>query len=352
MRYLSIYTVAMVFSLLLPLAQAANPLIELSTRNDTVLQLARAPCLVQPAAPAGGSVTLKTEGGMDIATFVPTPGQRQPVEFDLAYGNTKADPCVVAGTLHFKISTDDQPQITPDALQKAFVTLMGAFILALLLESAFELLFNWRLFQELFAGRAWRTPVMFAVSLLLVRQFNLDLLSAVFAAYHGDARPPQTSWLTSCLSAMIISGGSVGVNRLLVTLGFRSALPKAEALVPKLNQNEAYVSIEVRAAGPQGRYRIDMLEVDPAPAQAPTLAVVTIPKRVRLRDIFFPSHARVPRTGGKRVTALTKAYRITVTDLETQLVYDANGNKLGASAAATDYRFAPQAIIDFIIQIG
>jgi len=111
-------------------------------------------------------------------------------------------------------------------------------VLALLLESAFALLFNWRLFLEFFAGKAWRTPIMFVGALLVVEAFNLGPHARLFDAYNpasGGARSAG-SWFTAILTAMVLAGGSAGVNRILVALGFRTQV-RPETVEPKLGRD-------------------------------------------------------------------------------------------------------------------
>ena len=96
-----------------------------------------------------------------------------------------------AATLHAQ-GTD--PKLPDDILPQAFRILISAFVIAVLLESAFALVFNWRLFLEFFVGKAWRTPIMFGAALLVVRAFpQLDLIARLFAVYSGSpaARTPS-----------------------------------------------------------------------------------------------------------------------------------------------------------------
>ena len=98
---------------------------------------------------------------------------------------------------------------------------------------------------------------MFFATLAIVRHFDLDLLLQVFAAYHGtDKLSP--SWASSVLTAMILSGGSVGVNRLLVALRFRPAKPKTEEEKKKPILTEAYVAIDVMGIGTDQKISVEM----------------------------------------------------------------------------------------------
>lgn len=56
----------------------------------------------------------------------------------------------------FMVTMDGTPQLAEGATTHALAILMQAFVLALLLEQAFALIFKWRLVQEVLVGRAWR----------------------------------------------------------------------------------------------------------------------------------------------------------------------------------------------------
>lgn len=105
----------------------------------------------------------------------------------------------------------------------------AAFVLAVLLESALALIFNWRPFVRQFDGRGVRTVISFALSCLLVSRVDLDLLRQ-FSAASGAGAESGSDPLGYALTAMIVAGGSSGVNTLLVALGFRSETRAADVI--------------------------------------------------------------------------------------------------------------------------
>src|SRR5262249_32891646 len=145
------------------------------------------------------------------------------------------------------VEANAAPEVSGQALQTSFEVLVAALVLALLLESAFALLFNWRPFNALVVGRAWRTPIMLAAAWLVVSQFRFDLMAQLFNAYYPQAAGATSSFGTSLLTAMILAGGSVGVNRILTTLGFRSQVKDADE-PPQLDETHAWVAVEVEPA--------------------------------------------------------------------------------------------------------
>lgn len=262
--------------------------------------------------------------------------------------------------------SNPESQISAADLQQAFIVLMAAFVLALLLESAFALLFNWRFYQSVFVGRAWRTPIMFAVSLAVVHELHFDMVARVFSAYNGSTAPPQAEMLTQILTAMVLGGGSVGVNKILVGLGFRSDKPRKDSETEQarnLHETEAWVSVMLQGV-PSGRqFSVEMQEWatsqdypqpagNPIPDIDPTLALIS-PQNFRvLKSMFFVDKKRFPQSGGMRVTALKMRYRFVIRDIGNGQLYDLSGNAISARIQAKEFCFAPRAIVDFVVDMS
>lgn len=337
--------------LLCPAAIAADATETTQTvRAGTLSQLDAATCILITASPALGTASVGiVQDGRASLLFQPVDKQTEAVAIQAETGSAaKVDgKCPGATSRLYRIRMEAQAAVPPESLEAALRLLTAAFVLALLLESAFELLFNWRLFQAFFVGRAWRTPFMFTGSLLIVRQFKLDLMASLFDAYHGVPSVVSTgSWVSSCLTAMIVGGGSVGVNKIMVALGFRSQLSKVEQEQPKLGADEAWVSIEVRATTADGQYRVEMTAV--ADTTAPeTLAILHPPAAGRVRRLLFPSTFRTPPSGGRRVST-GKSYLITVVD-RYGIRYDLNGKRMDVGEQPALIRFAQRAVVDIVV---
>lgn len=340
--------------------QAAEPT-KLVVRPGASVVLAAGSCL-RPVVPAAGNAVEiakvadtkyfaiytapRTESGASMITI--EAGDKE---------NAAKNGCEPATQKQFSIGSDSTPLTPASVLNTSFTILVSAFVLAVLLESAFALLFNWRLFLEFFVGKAWRTPIMFVAALVVVRAFHLDLMSSLFDAYaqRPDGVPSSGSWFTSALTAMILAGGSVGVNQILVTLGFRSQIRSDSPQTP-LKQDEAWISVLVTGKKGDIEARVDVEEV--LNPQLPNLVVPTVVGILshrgvlaRLRGLFFPSRTRLPASGGRTVST-DKVYRITVYDLRTNgNLYDAMGHKIENIENATPLRFGPRAVVDFEVSL-
>lgn len=320
------------------------------------IQLDAAPCIRILGHYSPGE--LRTEplaDGTSELWYTPALDQYDKAKVEVATGGKPTEPkgtCINEINRTYEVTIDHKPKISADATDTAYRVLIVAFVLAVLLESAFELLFNWRLFQEFFVGKAWRTPIMFAVSLWLVHSFKFDLMATLFDAYRGVTKMTEASsgsWLTQAVTAMILGGGSVGVNRILVNLKFRDDIPKVEAERSKLLSKQAYISVLV-VGGPTGaQYEVDLKELSDDPNTPMTLGVLRPRSASRIKEIMFPSSLRLPRSGG-RLVSTEKVYRIGVKDLATEKFYD----MAGAPKAFDELplmRFAPGAVVDFVVSI-
>lgn len=336
--------------LLLASAAAAQNARDVTVKPDASVELDRARCIVQPIKSPGAVISADPDGMMYLH-YTPPPGQTDQVTVLAQVGPALvAGACAPASDRRYIVRIDSDPKIPQAALGEALRILAAAFVLAVLLESAFELMFNWRLFQEYFVGKAWRTPIMFAISLLVVRQFGFDPLAQVFNAYQGGAPQDKGDWLTSILSAMILAGGSVGVNRIMASLGIRSPFPKIEQERARLSEQEAYLSVTVCTKDGAKQFAVNMAESANDPGTPQVLGIIGGNREGRLRNLFFPTSLRIPRSGGMRV-AVDKSYRISVTDLRTREVYDIYGSPTSV-ATAPALRFSPRSFVDIVIVLA
>lgn len=342
----------------LPPARSVNPPTPVTVRLGQQVVLHSGPCITAVDPPANGPLEIARANALMYAVYT-APGAvtTTPVHVVIDTGPKAAlegKPCESTERKRFDITVTRSPEIPNAALEQAFRILMAALVLAVLLESAFALLFNWRLFLEFFVGKAWRTPIMFAAALTIVRYFDFDLMARLFDVYgsEGRTRPYLGNVFTQTISAMVLGGGSVGVNRVLVALGFRSQV-RPETIEPTLEPLEAYVAIRVRGMSDTSMYRVNMDSVDPIPADTPTtLGFVggSTSVRARLAETLFPVRARIPRSGGLRVST-QKAYRISVTDLSDNTHYDTLGRPVATTSDSQLFAFAPKAIVDFGIRL-
>lgn len=176
-------------------------------------------------------------------------------------------------------------------------TLLKLFVLATLLESAMAIVFNWRPFLILFDGRGMKTPCMLFMALLVVCWFNVNVVQTLAAQYKFPAIAPKDLWFANLLTAMVIAGGSAGVNKLLVTLGYRSVLT-AENIKPRPAPTQAWISVtwlKVAANPGVSAVRVEIM----------TAGVFNVvgqlnrpSNRTPLRYLFFRDFGRFPHSGG------------------------------------------------------
>jgi len=336
----------------LPQSSTTTQTFQVRGQPDASVELVTDGCVVVNGYPAKGTPKLLREGEKTTLVLRTEKDQTEDVWVLAQTGSKAASPtaCESPVQKNFLVTLRHSPEVSQEALATSFNVLVAALVLALLLESAFALLFNWRVFQTYATGKAWRTPIMLASAWLIVRTFNFDLMASLMAAYYpGAGVKPGHGWHTSLLTAMILAGGSVGVNRILTTLGFRSQLTKDEPKEELKKAGAAWVAVNVTS---DAQVRVQRTEVTaPAnPADIPVLVGLTKTRKPSLREIFFGDSDRVPTSGGFRLDA-DKFYQFSVV-LPDKTVYDLQGTKIATHADAPVYRFAPGAIIDFRVALS
>jgi hypothetical protein len=110
--------------------------------------------------------------------------------------------------------------------EKSLAALTMLFVIAILLENAFAIIFNWRVFLAYFSSRGVKTIVMIVGSLIVVNVFDVDIVASLISAYKAAAEPsgPVSKFIT----ALILAGGSTGVYNRMYALGYRSERREAE----------------------------------------------------------------------------------------------------------------------------
>ncbi|MDF3886688.1 hypothetical protein [Cupriavidus basilensis] len=332
-----------------------------SAQSDRDVYMVVRPGVTTVVASAG-CIRMKSEADVAVVSalgeshilYTPSVEQRGDRRFTADVGAKETadkSACENAINRQYTLAVGATPEVSPTALRTSFTVLVAAAVLALLLESAFALLFNWRLFNVLLVGRMVRSPIMFAGSLLIVRQFDFDLMARLFDAYYPQSVPSTSSWGTSILTAMILAGGSVGVNRILTSLGFRSPVQSPNA--PRdLDEGSAWLAVEVERRSGVDKLIVAVTEVtyDGVSPVRTAVGIAGTP-RPSFRSLFNGDQWRVPRSGGIRVAA-AKYYTITAQDIVSGTVYDVTGKVLPDGGRPTIFRFGPRAILDFRIRVA
>lgn len=227
------------------------------------------------------------------------------------------------------------------------------FVTAVVLESAFAVIFNWRVFLAYFDTKGVKTIVMIAVSLLVVWIFNLDVVATLIAAYTLPATGGDQATLAAevaknsgpisiLITAFVLAGGSSGIHNIMYALGFRSS--RDTDITPKPPRDEAWVSIRVRRLNAAAPVQVAVSKVDATPdgVVPPALAGTIRFRRPTLAELLFRNVDRFPQNGGY-VVEPNQIYRIEVE------ASDGNGKLLDRFDRY--YKFAPRAIVDFDVQI-
>jgi hypothetical protein len=242
---------------------------------------------------------------------------------------------------------DGNPSLTLNndhIYQASLAALTIAFVIAVLLENALAVIFNWRVFLAYFSLTGVKTIVMFVLALIVVRTFHLDVMASLIAAYTSPPAPapalnPTSTVTSSVISALILAGGSSGVNKLMVALGFRKNA-REEDVTPRPPADKVWVSVRVVKKKAVSDVYIHLNEIGPKDANSPSPIVgeVGLGKK-RLYGLLFRDSNRFPQNGGYAVLP-DKVYALTIT------AKDSAGQPLTAMQNDT-FVFAAGAIIDF-----
>lgn len=216
------------------------------------------------------------------------------------------------------------------------VLLGKLFLVLLLLESAMAALFNWRAFRAVLTGRAWKTPIMFGLGLLVVTGFSYDFMATAIGDIAGGTVTANLGWVSTVLSAMVIAGGSQGVHDLLKKMGLRSPIPAGEE-TPRLTEDQAWLALRLKRQSAVGDIQIVLSESTAPPVNPLVGSVDDRNIGQRLSEAFGLWQLRFPRSGGRTVRSMVTydlALRYATTDLPAQ-VYPVGS-----------FAFAPRAIVD------
>lgn len=206
----------------------------------------------------------------------------------------------VGTTERTSIVTVQPPDFPPDTYERAFRILFVAFVVALLLESGLAVLFNWRPFLMLFDARGARTVVSVIFAYIFVRAFHLNVVQDLVAAYTSQPIDGHATskFASEFISALILAGGSSGVNKLLVAMGYRE-MKTAEQVVSKPPPQVAWLAVSLTRKDAVGPVQV-MIDANGEGFRA----AGTITSSSRLMGIFgyfIRDYGRFPPSGGHQV---------------------------------------------------
>jgi hypothetical protein len=210
-------------------------------------------------------------------------------------------------------------------------------VLAVLVENALAVLFNWRVFLSYFSLRGMRTIIMVAVSYLLVTLLGIDVIDALLKAYQENRPDAGPRFLTQALTALIVAGGSTGVHNVMFALGYRDSR-REEEVDPKPPADKAWVAVRVRRVRAAGPVHVEITQ--DAAADIPAIAGTCLSARPGLLSLLMRNVNRFPSNGGHEVRPDT-VYKIAVAG------FDSAGNELRKEVSNGPVKFAAGAIVDF-----
>ncbi len=129
--------------------------------------------------------------------------------------------------------------------------LLLLLVLAILLEQALTVLFNWRYFQRKFEGRGVKTPIAFAVSCGFVFLFDINAVNEILFAFGAERTEGQKEWPGQLIAALIVAGGSGTVFRLFENFGLRAPFPRQQEILEERKQ--AHVKIDLKREKSQNK---------------------------------------------------------------------------------------------------
>lgn len=230
------------------------------------------------------------------------------------------------------------PTLTGELYEKSFKALFILFVLAVLVENGLDLLFRWRPFVSYFETRSVNPLVSFLLSFAFVSLFHLDIATGLLNVYSEARLEPGLPGMV--LTAMIIAGGSAGVNRIFRALGFRPLTSEAElAMAEKPPQGRAWISVKLDALSKA----TGTLSVQVGPVATPAIAGTIEAGRGpvnRLVSFFVRDRHRFPQSGGYAILPNTEC-KIILSG------YDATGALICDSWGP--FTAAPGAIIDTVL---
>jgi hypothetical protein len=175
-----------------------------------------------------------------------------------AEANVVNVPAMPAAAMQSVDPAAPNPELDRDVYAEVFRLLFTMLALAVFLESGLALIFNWRPFVRNFDGRGVRTAIAFFAALLIVNGLNLDLIDRLFAALDpADEARNTLGPIGEVITALVLAGGSSGVNNIFQALGFRR-VGRAEEVSPKPKPGEAWLAVRLHRQLAVGPVRVEL----------------------------------------------------------------------------------------------
>lgn len=221
--------------------------------------------------------------------------------------------CHIAGEAEKTVEVNIRsiPSTAPDIVYGAVAkTLVLLFALAVLLESALAGVFRWRPFAEFFNPRAVRPLVAFGLSWWFVYYFDLDIVTALINA-SSEYTPKAINAGGQILTALVLAGGSSGINAILVALGVRQVSTPQNA--PKPPPTKAWIAVRAIRDQDNRAGDIDVMigpmhTLSDKREEPPYVGAIKGSSGSGILSFFARDRGRFPSYGGFEVEAGTEIY--------------------------------------------
>jgi hypothetical protein len=154
------------------------------------------------------------------------------------------------------VADDDgtaKPEVSPDVYNKMFKILFAVFAIAVVLESALALVFNWRPFLKYFDGRGVKSLISLALGWAVAASLDLDVVQRLYAAMLGTA--DKTFPLGEFVTGLVLAGGSAGVHNIMRALGFRQT-DRREEVIQRPEKTEAWLAVRLKRKDAKGPVQV------------------------------------------------------------------------------------------------
>jgi hypothetical protein len=236
-------------------------------------------------------------------------------------------------------TTPEPPTLTSnDVYGPSFKAIFILFIIATILESGLAVVFNWRPFIHLFDARGVKTIVSVVLAWFFVETFDLDIVTGLVNVYTGTSHSPSVPGVF--ITALVLAGGSSGVNNLLTSLGFRS-MKTAAQITPKPPATEAWIAVRLIRNAAKGPV---MVLIGPQNPPQPVAGTISGSSKQGLLRLFFRDYGRFPTAGGYAITQLGQPYAV-------QLVGSDSSSATIRSPVWGPYPLAAGAIVDIEVRL-
>jgi len=286
--------------------------------------------ITQVTATKGTAFVNKDSDERNVLVFIaPSDIPKDSVKVTYKVGNEKEE------TVSYVVQSGASTFGSNEVYNASFKALFTLFILAVVIESGLQLIFRWRPYLRTFNTSGVNALIAFAFSWFFVGYFQLDIATRLVNAYLGAQSGYANSPVGYALTAMIIAGGSAGVNRVFRAFGIRPIGPPAEVIGPR-HDDTAWISVSVKREMARGTISI-LYGKENQEAVIGTISGEY--KDNPFRNMFLRNKGRFPQSGGYRVAVTDDAQVIKV------LATDDRGQEIVVPIWGP-HPIGPRAIID------